>query len=227
MLTKFGAIITDGRGKVGSFYIGKNHYGTYLAEIVPPANPQTTFQQLRRAQQAILTAQWKTLSVDEQNLWIDETANYPRTNSIGNEYFLTGQTLFIGLNLNLWLVGIATITVPGTKRIPPDTGTFSFTVTRSIDSCLVTMDRGTSDGNATYVFYFTDGLSTGKFYISTKYRSTAIQAMDGFTSYDFTANYFALFPSAAVGAKVFAKVLTVDSNCGAMSLPFFSTIVIS
>lgn len=227
MLTKFGAIITDGRGKIGSFYIGKNHYGTYLAEIVPPANQQTTFQQLRRQQQAYLSANWPNLTDSQQREWEGETVNYPRTNSIGNTYFLTGQTLYIALNLNLWMVGSGFIDAPVTKNIPLPCGSFTIAPDVTGGTYIITFAIPPIDANTIYVLFTTDGLSTGIFYVSTKYRSTSIHAADATNNWDIYTPWSNIFRFAAVGKKTFLKIMPIDLNCGCPGIPFFASEVIA
>ena len=118
MKAKFGMFMTDGYGKIGGNVIQRNHYGTFARTKVVPTNPQTTPQQDRRAAFQYLTTNWKDLSGSQRTEWEAETANYPRTDSFGDTYYLTGQTLYISLNMNLWRVGVTYIDAPVTKVTP-------------------------------------------------------------------------------------------------------------
>jgi len=44
MKMKFGAIVVDGRGKIGGHVASKNRGGAYLRTKVTPSNPQTGYQ---------------------------------------------------------------------------------------------------------------------------------------------------------------------------------------
>jgi hypothetical protein len=52
---------------------------------------------------------WRTLSGTDQDTFIDEAPNYPRTNSLGDSYDLTGNNLQNSSNLNLIQVGLSPI----------------------------------------------------------------------------------------------------------------------
>lgn len=227
MLTKFGAIITDGRGKVGSFYIGRNHYGTFLAEWTVPANPQTFLQQLRRSAQAFLSNNWQNLSDSQQREWIAETASYPKTNSIGNVYTLTGQTLYISLNLNLWQIGQGFIDAPVTKRVPGGLGTFTIAVDKVGVKFDITPVIPFVDAAAFYIVFATTGLSTGIFVVTTKYRAFDAITPDGSAAYDLGVDYWTAFPFTNIGDKVFCKIIPVDFNCGCAGVSFSTSAIVT
>ena len=44
MKIKWGALVVDGRGKLGGHVAAQNRGGSYLRTKVTPSNPQTTFQ---------------------------------------------------------------------------------------------------------------------------------------------------------------------------------------
>lgn len=223
MKIKFGMFITDGVGKAGGHVIQKNHYGLFVRTLVIGANPQTTFQQDRRAQLQFLTQNWRELSLIDQNLWIAETVNYPRTNSIGDTYFLTGQALYIGLNMNLWKIGQPFITTPALKVIPPDVNVFTFVCDVGTADFTIAFPGLPIDIHTVCIIYATKGISTGIFYVSTRFRSFALHAANGAASINFGGTYFPAFPTTAPGEKVFVKIVTVDTRCGSMGIPFFAS----
>ncbi|HMG38015.1 MAG TPA: hypothetical protein VK566_02430, partial [Nitrososphaeraceae archaeon] len=138
----------------------------------------------------------------------------------------TGQTLYITLNLNLWLCGQVFIDVPGTKVNPPSAGRFTMVATASIAELLITFDDGITGAETFWVAYLTDGLSPGINYVSTKYRSAYVQAADGFTSVDITAAWLALYPTPIPGRKVFCKIIVYDATCGNSSIEWSASSII-
>ena len=226
MKVKFGMFITDGVGSVGGHTIQKNHYGLFARTKVVPANPQTTPQQDRRAQLQFLTQNWRALTLMEQTAWNDETVNYPRTNSLGDTYFMTGQTLYIGLNMNLWRIGESFITLPVNKVIPPSFD--AFVVDCNVRGTVFTLSEFSpvTDGDTKFIVYASIGLSPGKFYVSTKLRSIASHDLDGSGTYNFDSDYWTYFPSTVAGTKVFVKVLTIHARCGCAGLPVFADCIV-
>ena len=206
--------------------MSRNHYGTFLAEWSVPFNPQTGFQQARRAAQAFLSNNWHNLSDSQQREWIAETANYPRVNSIGNAYTLTGQTLYISLNLNLWQIGIAYIDAPVTKNIPGGLGPFAIDVKQSSLSFDISPLIPFVDANSLYIVFATSGLSAGIFVVTTKYRSMSVITPDGSISYSLGLAYWTLFPTTITGSKVFCKIVPIDFNCGCAGVEFSTSAIV-
>ena len=58
MKLKFGAIVTDGRGKIGGHVASKNRSGAYLRTKVTPSNPNTVAQVQVRSILASLSQSW-------------------------------------------------------------------------------------------------------------------------------------------------------------------------
>lgn len=225
MKIKFGMFITDGVGKSGGHVIQKNHYGLFVRSLVSGINPQTTFQQDRRSQLLYLTQNWRALSPADQLLWIAESVNYPRTNSLGNTYFLTGQALYIGLNMNLWKIGQAFITSPALKVIPPDVNAFTFVCDVNTGNFTIAFPGLPVNIHTVCIIYATKGISSGIYYVSTRLRSFALHPANGTAAVNFGSSYFAQFPTTSTGQKVFVKIVTVNNQCGAMGIPFFSSVI--
>ena len=59
---------------------------------------------------------WRKLNNTEKDSFADEAPNYPRTDSLGNQYFINGQQLQASANLNLLSAGQEQITT-----MPPPT----------------------------------------------------------------------------------------------------------
>ena len=227
MKIKFGMIVTDGVNKIGGHVISSNHYGRYARTLVIPNNPQTTPQQDRRAAQAFLTSNWKNLTLDQQNLWIDETNNYPRTDALGNTYYLTGQTLYISLNLNLWRIGEPYITSPVTKRIPDSWGRASIDLVGPDTKFQINLDAEGSDTLCKILLFASPSVSPGKFYCSTLRRSFAVVAQATTLTYDVLSDFLGLGYHVTTGQKIFIKAQPIDTLSGCAGVPdFYSAIVI-
>ena len=225
MKVKMGMFMTDAVGKSGGQCLQRNHYGLFARNIVIPTNPQTLPQQDRRAQLEFLTFNWQLLNDDERTNWIAETANYPRTNSFGDTYYMTGQALYISLNLNLWKIGQAFISTPVTKVIPPDVGTFAPVMKGTPSAFHLHFTALPNDGDSRYIVYASASTSPGKYYVSTALRSIAVHDMDADNVYDFGPDYDNYFGGNTADQKTFVKAVSVSSRCGCMGVPFFASCI--
>jgi len=215
MKIKWGMYITDGVGKLGGHVIQRNHYGSFARTLVVPFNPQTAFQQARRAQHEYLTQNWKALSAGEQAAWSADSLNYAKTDALGNTYFSTGINHYISLNLNLWAIGQADISTPNTKRIPAAETLGSCYAGAGADAKTCIFSVAPPVDNSTIIVYCTGGLSAGINYVSTKYRSVAFLTGDGLsTDFDITTEYDAIFSPLTAGQKVFFKIVSIDKSAG-------------
>lgn len=66
-----------------------------------------------------VSSTWRTFSGTDQDTWSDEAPNYPRTNSLGDSYDLTGFNLQMGSNINRIGLGLAPISaIPAGNACP-------------------------------------------------------------------------------------------------------------
>lgn len=84
MKTKFGAIIVDGRGKIGGHVASKNRGGAYLRTKVTPANAQTSAQNQVRNLFTSLTQGWRGLTQAQRDAWNAAVLDYSRTDIFGD-----------------------------------------------------------------------------------------------------------------------------------------------
>lgn len=222
MKVKWGSIIVNGTGTLGGHVYSRNHYGPFARTKVNPANPSTIYQQGIRTIFLNVQQSWRTLTTSEQNAWSAASIDYPKTNSFGSVYYLSGYNLFISLNLPFWFQFGSVMTTPPTKLVP----------TSSCDGTL-NMDFGTgtfkidftSPPNETDVViksFATRPLSAGITYVSTELRFIGEQAASGTPNIALYVNWLAKFVVPPVsGQKVFVKLVPVNNVTGDYGIPFF------
>ena len=120
-LFKGSAIVGAISGKSGGVVFSRNKAGAYVKGFVVPTNPNTIKQQDVRSSFANLVGLWKGLTKAEQQSWIDIAPQYPYQNRVGDTKEYTGQQLFIKLNQNLDIVGIAPLDTPNVPESFSDT----------------------------------------------------------------------------------------------------------
>lgn len=120
MKLKFGAIVVDGRGKIGGHVASKNGAGAYLRTKVTPTNPQTARQSFVRALFASITSAWSGLTADQIAAWNEAVSDWTTTNVFGDLKKPSGKALFQRLNNQAQSAGLAGFTAVPAKMALPD-----------------------------------------------------------------------------------------------------------
>lgn len=227
---KFSALVSDIRGKVGGNIFARNGSGAYVRSFAMPINPNTSKQQTVRTKFANLISSWKNLTKAQQQLWEDMAPQYPYSNRLGEASQYTGQQLYNHLNMNLEVVGAATLDVPLVPQTFSNTriDTFSLSNTAGVLTTgeIELLDVGLATESV--VVEITTSLSGG----ITKpakglFRQVFIESdASAGTGIDFTAQYIALYGSPELGATVFVRAWLINQNTGQrLNLGQLSTVV--
>lgn len=164
MKIKFGAIVTDGRGKIGGHVASKNRGGAYLRTKVTPSNPNTTAQAIARGLLASLSQAWRSLDGDTIKAWNSAVKDFASTDIFGDIKNPTGLNLYVKLNANLLAVGLTPLVLPPAKLEVPtatitsgnydiSTGVLSFSLSDASADTIVALVRATPpvSGGVSYV----------------------------------------------------------------------------
>lgn len=194
-----GAVIADIRGSIGGNTFARNPAGSYVRNRTIPVDPSTVPQQARRALIGYLSSSWRDLTQSQQNSWIAATPSFPRVDSLGQAYTLTGQQLFI--YLNYWR---AFVTDP-LEVLPPDPLSFS---DLTLSNFSVTDDLGyavdvsnVSAGAGYFLHFFSTGPSSSgrNFFRKSEYRYIASASSSNGT-FNLYSDFTAIFGSTATMA---------------------------
>lgn len=216
MKIKFGAMVVDGRGKIGGHVASKNRAGAYFRTKVTPVNPQTAAQNLVRSRLTTLSQNWKGLTDAQRQSFNSAVGDYAKTDIFGDIRNPSGANLYQRLNNNLLAVGEAIInTAPQPQDVP----------TEEIDSLEIDILNDTFDltfaavnPEATSIKIFaTAGQSQGKNFVSSEYRQIGVGDISAAAAVDLWADYVAKFGNPTVGAKVFVKAIFVNPETGQAS----------
>ena len=79
MKLKFGAIVTDGRGKIGGHVMSKNRGGAYMRTKVTPSNPRSTAQTTVRSHLTTLSQGWRGLSATAIAAWNSAVSSFTKS----------------------------------------------------------------------------------------------------------------------------------------------------
>lgn len=208
MKLKFGAIVTDGRGKIGGHVASKNRAGAYLRTKVTPSNPNTVAQMQARSILASLSQRWQTLSESQRSGWNDAVKEWGTTDIFGDIKNPSGINLFVKLNANLISVGLPQVSdVPAKSEIPAVI-VMDAVYRISTDTITITFDSLLADGYIALV-RATPRLSDGVSFVKSQFRvigygnvSTGILHLAG--------AYSNKFGDVQVGANVHLSVQLVS-----------------
>jgi len=219
MKMKFGAIVVDGRGKIGGHVASKNRGGAYLRTKVTPVNAQTGYQNAIRNRFTTLSQGWRGLTPTERDAWNAAVADYARTNIFGDLHQPTGFNLYQRLNNNLVTIGEAAITTPPLPSAVGEVTAVSLAIAAGAGTMSLVMGAVVPAGTNVKVFA-TAPVSAGKSFVKSEYRLIDILAPAAATPVNLKAAYEAKFGSVGVaGQKVFVKLTAVNAATGQEGTP--------
>lgn len=227
MKIKWGALVTEGRGKLGGHVASKNKSGAILRTKVTPVNPQTSAQASARSRLGGNSQAWSGLSEDQRTGWNALAKETSKTNIFGDQYFPSGKNLFTSVNNNLVMLERAQITdAPVFAELP-----FIIDMTVAVDISAGEIDltiqvSGTVTGNA-LVIEATAPSSAGKYNFDGSYRQIMVSPSGAVpTPIAIQTAYVAKFGN-PVGNKKIAFRAYYVSNSGGNASPRFtaSTVV--
>jgi hypothetical protein len=115
MKLKFGAIVVDGRNKIGGHVISKNRAGAYMRTKVTPVNPRTTYQEAVRSRLSAISTNWDSLNPADAVAWNAAVSSWSKTDIFGDIKHPSGFNLYQKLNNNALRVGGALMASPPEK----------------------------------------------------------------------------------------------------------------
>ena len=226
MKMKFGAIVVDGRGKIGGHVASKNRAGAYLRTKVTPVNPNTSYQVLARQRLSTLATAWSALGDAPRLAWNNATDLWKSTNIFGDLKHPSGFNLFQRLNNNLAQVGVAQINTPPLPTTIGAWTTFSFVPDNTGTMVLTFLPTPVPAGYAVLI----DGTapcSPGLSNANARFRRVTSLAAAAATGVNIQAAYVAKFGSIApVGDRIFLRAKYINIATGQVGLPVQATAVI-
>lgn len=210
MKAKFGAIVTDGRGKIGGHVFAKNRSGNYMRTKVTPVNPQSTYQQAQRASLGTLSSGWSGLTAAQRAAWDGAVSGFQKTDIFGDLRTPTGKNLYTGLNRNLLNAAQSILTSPPSPGAIPNV-----TIDAADYSLAGTSFDIDTTGTATGSFVFawaTPPLSAGTSFVKNRLRLLEVFAGGVDSTLDIYDSYIARFGVPPVGANVQVAISVVNAG---------------
>jgi hypothetical protein len=214
MKVKFGALVVDGRGKIGGHVMSKNRSGPYMRTKVTPVNPRTPFQVLARQRLATLAAAWSSLTPGYRLAWNSAVDLWKSTDIFGDLKNPSGFNLFIRLNDNLAQINVAQINTPPLPAAIGAWTTFSFIPDNTDTMVLTFLPTPVPTGFAVLI----DGTapcSPGISNANARFRRITFLPATSATGIDIKAAYDTKFGAIApIGDKVFLRAKYINIATG-------------
>ena len=169
MKLKFGAIVTDGRGKIGGHVASKNRAGAYLRTKVTPSNPNTVAQAHARGILASLSQGWGQLTDSQRKGWNEAVKEWGTTDIFGDIKNPSGINLFVKLNANLSSIGHPFLSDVPAKREVPQVGIVGATLSRGTGNLQIYFNSASADSYIALV-RATPKLSNGVSFVKSQFR---------------------------------------------------------
>lgn len=223
---KWGAIVVDGRGKLGGHVFTKTRSGATMRTKVTPVNPQSPAQAAARSRLGSQSQAWRGLTEEQRIAWNDLAARTSKTNIFGDQYFPTGKNLFTGLNSNLMLVQELPISAaPELAEMPVVISMAPVVSVAATEIALNIVTEGAT-GQASLVIEATAQQSAGRFNFDGSYRVIAAPGSTEDAEVVWS-NYVAKFGVPSVGSKIGFRVYYVNSVTGQASPRFTAAVIVA
>ena len=226
MKLKFGAIVTDGRGKIGGHVISKNRGGSYMKTKVTPSNPRTSFQLAVRSFLAFYSGAFRSLSQSQIASWNATVDQWGETDIFGDIKKPSGINLFVKLNANNASVGAGNFSEPpspqGVYTSNPADNTVvlddaTFTITPSASSPEVS--------TVSMIAVVSPQLSPGQSANKGKLKELAFRESST-GSWNILAAYTGRFGIPVTGQKIAVGLVYVNTDTGEKSVPTFENYIV-
>ncbi|MGH9747183.1 MAG: hypothetical protein ACRD59_13885 [Candidatus Acidiferrales bacterium] len=203
-----GATIGDARNKAGGIVYSRNRYGAYIRTLVSPHQPHTAAQTNIRTNLTTITRAWANITPQQQAGWIS-LANVARRRDIfGNKQHLTGQQLYVGLNMNLALVSFSAISDPPASLVLTEPRLAQLTFTTTPSNTLRIAWSPAPPANHAIVVWSTPQLSTGRNFVKNVYTRLVVFTPLTTSPQNITAVYVAKYGAiiTSPAKRIFALV---------------------
>lgn len=204
MKAKFGAIVTEGRGKLSGHVFQQGRSGQIIKTKTSPLLRNSTKQQHQRALLSTISSKWKGLSVEQRYMWNEAVVYFKNTNVFGLSVVKSGFNLFLQQSLYVKLAYNTYLTVPS---VPVEKKVFTIAAATSYDSlnAIYINLPNTDYAGSNVLVYATpvipDGVSNYRNYI----KSIGVQSVAG-SIVNIVDNYIAAFGSQPLAGNVYVEL---------------------
>lgn len=227
MKTKWGALVVDGRNKIGGHVASKNRAGSYFRTKVTPINPSTSYQVGVRNRLAGISSSWRGLTDAQRIAWNSAVANFAKTDIFGDLRNPSGFNLHQKLNNNLVNVGIAQITTPPLPEAVDAFTSLSIAADFNAQTLTITFAPVIVDTHR-ILLLATPSISPGISFVKNEYRQ--ITYLNSANSSPHSAETAYIVKFGAIGAentKIFVQLIQINLTTGQAGIPIQASCIVA
>lgn len=214
MKGKLSSLYDDLRGKLGNIVASTGRGGPVVRGRVIPFNPQTVNQVAARAKLTTFSQSWSALDQAERTAWNAAVDSWKNTDVFGNKLTPSGFNLYVALNINLGIIGVAPIDTPPAVTAVPVLVSLSAAVVEATSVTLTTSPTALAAG-AKWVICATAPMSAGRSGAGSGFRIIDVKSPGAFSPGNIKAAYELVHGSGyQAGQKIFFRVYGIDSTTG-------------
>lgn len=210
MKIKWGALVVDGRGKIGGQIASKNASGAYMKNKVTPSNPQTARQTAVRALFASISAGWSALTAAQIAGWNEAVSSWTTTNVFGDLKKPTGKALYQRLNNQAQAAGLSAVTTVPEKLDLPNAPITAVPI--GVSAGTLALTGASTSADTQVVIFASPPVSLGTKNVKSKLRQIYAVAGDSFSATDAFDAYEAKFGAIAADQNIFIGVKYVVAS---------------
>lgn len=227
MKVKFGAIVVDGRGKLGGHVASKNRGGSYFRTKVTPSNPQTVFQSTARNRLTAFSQGWRGLTQTQRNSWNSAVSNYTSTDIFGDIKKPSGSNLYVKLNANLDRIAVAAIDNPPLPQAVEPVLTVSAAAAVGAGQFDVVFTPAPVPADVKFVIRATAQVSPGRNYLKNEFRDLHVIGPGAPSPQDMSAQYAARFGDIIEGQKIGVSIIPINLITGQTGQEISTTLIVA
>lgn len=218
MKIKWGALVVDGRNKIGGQVASKNRAGAYMRNKVTPVNPSTPAQIAARSRLSAQSQAWRGLTAAQRASFDAAVGDYAKTDIFGDIKNPSGFNLFVRLNSNLANIGASTITTAPAPVAVSVFDSVSLAAAEGAATLTATVSPADPPAGEQIVVRATAPQSAGVSFVKSEFRQIDVNATVSTGTIDLKAAYEAKFGSIApAGNKIFVEFIHVNTTTGQVS----------
>ena len=223
MKIKWGALVVDGRGKIGGQIASKNGAGAYMKNKVTPSNPQTVAQTTARALFGAISQGWSGLTDEQIAGWNEAVSDWTSTNIFGDLKKPSGKALYQRLNNQAQSAGLSAVTTAPAKLEMPNA--IISDVAIGVAAGSLTPTGFDTDAGTQVVLFACTPVSAGTKNVKSKLRQIYASSGASYSATDAFDAYEAKFGTIATGQNIFVGVKYVLANGQASPLQTLKAVI--
>lgn len=209
-------------GSLAGQTASRNRYGQYLRTRAMPVNPNSTPQSQARSRLAGLAEIWDLLTDVQRAGWTSLGQSMTRTDSLGQQYSLTGMQAYISVNSTNLTAGNAVVSAAPALSTPASLTSITITLTSAAFSIAYT---ATPLGAGARAFLFASPQRSAGRSFESDYRLIAVTAAAAASPANIFTAYSARLGTPVTGNKIFTLVQVY--TLGFLSAPILGATVIA